>query len=112
MSFTDPFNRLSRKREREYLALHERLKIAGIDTEKKVEAALQNSRKHILGSGAIVVVVAFLVSLIWPNMTGFVIVLSVLILAWLVGTMVRGQQMMRRFIEQEFAGKDTDSDVL
>lgn len=112
MSFADPFNRLGRKREREYLALHEQLKKAGIDTEEKVKTVLQQSRKRMLGFGAIVVIVAFLVSLIWPDLTGIVIVLSVLILVWLVGTMVRGQRMMQQFIEQEFARKDSESSTL
>lgn len=105
MSFTDPFNRLGRKREREYLALREQLKQAGIDTEEKVKTVLRESRKRMLGLGAIVVVVSFLVCLIWPNLAGLVIVLSGLILVWLLATMVRGQQMMNQFIEQEFAGK-------
>ena len=105
MSFTDPFNRLSRKREKEYLAFHEQLKQAGLDSEEKVKTALQRSRKRMLGFGAIVVVIAFVVSLIWPDLTGIVIVTSILIVVWLVATMVRGQRMVNRFIEQEFSRK-------
>lgn len=104
MSFTDPFNRVSRKREKEYLAFHEQLKQAGIDTEEKVKTVLRKSRQRMLGFGAMVVVVALLVSLIWPNLTGIVIVFGGLILVWLVATMVRGQQMLKQYIQQEFAG--------
>lgn len=105
MSFTDPFNRVSRKREKEYAAFQEQLKRAGLDSEEKARAALQKSRGHMLGLGAMVVVVALLVSLIWPSLMGIAIVFGGLILFWLMITMVRGQQMMKQFIEQEFSGK-------
>lgn len=105
MSFSDPFNRVSRKREREYSAFQEQLKQAGLDTEEKVRAVLQKSRGRMLRLGAIVVVVMLLVSLIWPDLTGIVIVFGGLILLWLAITMVRGQRMLKRFIQQEFAGK-------
>lgn len=106
MSLTDPFNRVSRKRETEYLALRDQLKQAGLDTEEEARAALQNSRGRMLGFGAIVVVIALFVSLIWPNLAGIVIVFGTLILVWLVITMARGQRMMERFIQQELAGKE------
>ena len=105
MSFSDPFNRVSRRREREYLVFREQLIQAGLDNEEKVKTALQKTRERMLGLGAMVVVVTLLVSLIWPNLMGIAIVFSGLILMWLVITMVRGQRMMKQFIQQEFSGK-------
>ena len=105
MSFTDPFNRIGRKREKEYLAFHEQLIKAGLDTEEKANEMLQKSVGRMLRLGAMVVVVTLLVSLIWPNLMGIVIVCGSLILLWLVTTMVRGQRMMKKFIQQEFASK-------
>ena len=105
MSFSDPFNRLGRKREKEYLAFREQLKQAGLDTEEKAKTVLQKSRGRMLGLGAMVVLVTLLVALIWPNLTGIVIVSGSLILVWILTTMARGQRMMKQFIQQEFAGK-------
>lgn len=105
MSFSDPFNRVSRKREKEYLAFHERLKRAGIDTEEKAEKVVQESRGRIIGTGAMVVAVALLVSLIWPGLRGMVLVFGSLIVVWLVTTLIRGQRMMQQYIRQEFGKK-------
>ena len=105
MSFTDPFNRVSRKRDEEYRAFHEQLKQAGLDTEEKARTVLRKSRRRMLGLGAMVVGVTLLVSLIWPTLTGIFVVFGSLILIWLVTTIVRGQRMMKQFIQQEFARK-------
>jgi Flp pilus assembly protein TadB len=105
MSFSDPFNRVSRKREKEYLAFQERLKEAGLDTEEKVTTMLQKSRQTMLGLGAIVVVVTLLGALIWPDQKVIVIVIGSLTLVWLLGIIVRGQRMMKQFIQKEFSGK-------
>ena len=105
MSFSDPFNRVSRKREKEYLAFQERLKEAGLDAEEKVTTMLQKSRQTMLGLGAIVVVVTLLGALIWPDQKVIVIVIGSLTLVWLLGIIVRGQRMMKQFIQKEFSGK-------
>lgn len=102
MSFSDPFNRLSRNRETQYLAFQEQLKKAGLDTEEKVKTMLQRSRQNMLGLGAIVIVVTLLVTLIWPDLKVIVIMLGGLTIVWLLSIIVRGQQMMKRFIQQEF----------
>lgn len=105
MSFTDPFNRVGRKREMEYLAFQDQLKKAGLDTEQKVKTMLKKSRARMLGFGAIVVVVTLLVSLIWPNLMAMAIVLGSLTLLWIVTIIARGQRMMKQFVQREFTSK-------
>lgn len=105
MSFSDPFNRVSRKREMEYLAFQERLKKAGIDSEEKVKAMLKKSRQSMLGLSVIVVVVTLLASLIWPDSLVIFFVLGGLTLVWLLTIIARGQLMMKQFIQREFVRK-------
>ena len=105
MSFTDPFNRVNQKKDREYKVFHEKLKQAGLETEEEVKAAFQRSRRRMFGFGSMVILVALLVSLIWQEMAGIAIIFGSLILVWLAATMLRGQQMIRQYIRQEFAGK-------
>ena len=47
MSFTDPFNRVSRKKDREYQLFHEKLKQAGFETEEEVKAVFQKSPAYV-----------------------------------------------------------------
>ena len=105
MSFTDPFNRVSCKRDKEYHAFQEQLKLAGIDTEEKARSVLRQSRKNMLGIGAIIITISLLIVLIWPNLVGMTAVFSGLLLLWLLITMTRGQKMITRYIRQEFSGK-------
>lgn len=105
MSFSDPFNRVSRKREEQYLALREQLKKAGVDTEEKAEAMLKKSRQTMLGISAIVVLVTFVVTLVWPDLTGIAIVLGSLNLVWLLAIIARGQRMLKQYIQQELSAK-------
>lgn len=105
MSFTDPFNRVSCKRDKEYQAFHEQLKTAGIDTEEQARTVLQRSRTMMLGLSAVVVAITLVVSLVWPDLKGIVIVFASLVLLWIFITMTRGQRMMKQFIEQTFSNK-------
>ncbi len=105
MSFTNLFNRVSRKRGEEYLAFRVQLKQAGLDTEEKAKTMLQKSRGRMLGLSAMVSVVTLLVSLFWPNLMGIFIVFGTLTLVWLLITIARGQLLIKQFIQQEFDGK-------
>ena len=107
MSFTDPFNRVSCKRDKEYLVFHDQLTQAGIDTEEKAREVMQKSRNSMLGAAAVVIAAALLISLIWSNLAGIAFVFGCLILLWLLVTMSRGQRMMRQFIKQEFGIKSS-----
>jgi Flp pilus assembly protein TadB len=102
MSFSDPFNRVSCKRDKEFHAFQEQLRLAGIDTEEKARAVLHKSRKSMLGISATIVIMTLVIVLIWPQLIGITAVFSCLLLLWLFITMTRGQKMMKQFIQQEF----------
>ena len=105
MSFSDPFNRVSRKREEQYLAFREQLKKAGVDTEEKVETMMKKSRQTMLSLSAIVLLVTLLVVLLWPDLRAVAIVFGSLNLIWLLTIIVRGQRMLKQYMQQELAGK-------
>ena len=107
MSFTDPFNRVSSKQDKEYQAFSEQLKQAGVDTEKKARAMSRKSINFLLSLSSAVVVITILISLLWPKIMSIVTVFSGLVLIWLIITMARGKSMTNRFIRNEFARKPT-----
>lgn len=105
MSFSDPFNRASHKREKEYAAFQEQLKQAGVDSEEKAVELLKNSGRRMVGFGIFVIVVTFPVSMVWPDQKGVAILCGGLVLTWLLATMLKGRRMIKRFIQEELTVK-------
>lgn len=103
MSLSDPFNRVSSQQNREYQAFHQQLQQAGIDSTEKARAVQLKSRKNLLAICTAVIIIAILISVSSPDIAGIVIVFSGLILFWLIATLLRGQRMMKRYIQQEFS---------
>ena len=104
MSFTDPFNRISCKRQTEYQKFQQQLLDIGIDTEEKAKTVLHRSRKNMAMIGLVIIILLLGTILIWPHTLGMAIVFGGLVLLWLVLTMMRGQRMLMRFIQEEFSG--------
>ena len=103
MNLKDPFNRLSGKQQREYLALQEQLQQAGIDSREKAQNLLQQSRKRMLMVCLAVVLITLGAMLVAPQTMGVSGVFGGLVLLWLVMTLVRGQRLLRQYIAQEFS---------
>lgn len=103
MKFSDPFNRVSCKDQKEYQQFLQQLQQAGIDSEEKANALLRRSKSQMLLFCLIVAAVCFAAILLWPQAAGIIIVFGGLILLWLFVTMARGQRMTRQFIQQKFS---------
>lgn len=103
MSFSDLFNRVSCKQQKEYQKFQQQLIDIGIDTEEKAKNVLNRSRKNMLIIGLVVIMVSLGTILIWPHTLGITIVFGSLVLLWLILTLLKGQRMLMRFMQQEFS---------
>jgi Flp pilus assembly protein TadB len=109
MKFSDPFNRVSCKDQKEYQQFLQQLQQAGIDSEEKANELLRRSRNQILTFCLLVAACCLAAMLVWPQLVGIVLVFGVLIVLWLIVTMARGQRMTRQFIQQKFSQNQTKS---
>jgi Flp pilus assembly protein TadB len=102
MKFSDPFNRVSCRDQKEYQQFLQQLQQAGIDSEEKANELLRRSKSQMLVFCLAVVACCLAAILVWPQLAGIVLVFGVLIVLWLIVTMARGQRMTRQFIQQKF----------
>lgn len=102
MNLNDPFNRLSRKQQNEYVALRASLKKSSINTQSEVEALLKNIHQRALIFTTLVIISAISILLFLPKLKVFVIILSVLSLLWLMNITIKGQSYIKRYIKEEF----------
>ena len=103
MKFSDPFNRVSRKQEKEYGILQHRLKESGIDSEKKALDVLRRSRNRFLELCLIVIAIFIATIVIWPQSFAIASVVVCSVLLWILLTMTRGQHLLRQFIQKELS---------
>lgn len=102
MNLNDPFNRLSRKQQSEYIALRESLKKSSISSQSEAEALLKNIHQRALIFTTLVIISAISIFLFLPKLKVFVIILSVLSLLWLMNITIKGQSYIKRYIKEEF----------
>jgi hypothetical protein len=108
MNLNDPFNRLSRQQQSEYLKFRDSLKQHDITSLADANALLANIRQRALMIGSITISAAVLTVFFAPELKGIVLVFGVLILLWLFAVTIKGQRFMRRFITDEFP-QDSES---
>ena len=109
MNLNDPFNRLSRQQQSEYLKFRESLQVHEINTSADANALLKNIRQRALIIGSITIILALLTVFFIPELKGIVVVFSVIILLWLFAVTFKGQRFMRRYITEEFTQKPESS---
>lgn len=97
MNISDPFNRLSSKREAEYQALKQHMQDMGIDSKEKAEAMQKQSQRNTLAIMLVVVIACLLVVLIWPTLLGMTSVIGGLIILVLFTTMLRANRSINRY---------------
>ena len=103
MNLMDPFNRVSCRQEKEYQAVQQQLRDAGVDSEEKAILLLRKSRSQMLNLCLLLIAVIVAVQMFWPQWFAMAVVFGVLFMVWLVVTMVRGQRMIQQYIKQEFS---------
>jgi len=102
MNLNDPFNRLSRKQQSEYVAFRASLKESSISSQSEVEALLKNIRQRALIFTTLLIIIAVSMLLFLPKLKLFVIIFSVIFLLWLLSITIKGQSYIQRYIKEEF----------
>jgi len=102
MNLNDPFNRLSRKQQNEYVALRTSLKESSISTQSEVEALLKNIHQRALFFTTLLIISAASIFLFMPEMKVIIIIISVISLLWLLNITIKGQSYIKRYIKEEF----------
>lgn len=100
MNFSDPFGRLSARREAEYQALQQHMHAHQIDSREKVIAMQKSSQKNLLAMMLAVALMGVIVGLLWPALMGLAIVLAALLVLALLVTLVKGNQLTVRYLHQ------------
>ena len=109
MNLMDPFNRVSGRQEKEYQAVQQQLRDAGVDSAEQAILLLRRSRSRMLNLCLIIIALVLAVQLLWPQWLAIAGVFGGLIMAWLVITMVRGQRMIKQLIKQEFSATKSNA---
>ena len=104
MNINDPFGRLESQRKRDYESLKESLISIGISNRADALDLKKKLHKRAMMGLIIVVPVALLLALIFPEFLLVSLSLGALIGAWLVNTSRRGQQFVQKFIDEELSG--------
>lgn len=105
MNLNDPFNRLSKQDNNEYINFRQSLKDSSINSQQDAEALLKNIQRRALLFSILIVIVAAIIVMFLQNLKAIVIVFSLLMLLWLLTVTFKGQRYMRRYIKDEFSGE-------
>lgn len=105
MKLNDPFGRMAQQQQIDYASLRHSLADAGINSRAKAKALLTNIRQRALFFSSLVVVVAAIIIFFLPQKMAVVVVFAALPLLWLLTITVKGQRLIRRYIEEELVDK-------
>lgn len=105
MNLNDPFNRLSKRDQAEYIKFRESLRNSSINSQQEAIALLKNIRQRALLFAVLILIIASITVIFLPNLKAMVYVISLLILLWLFTITFKGQRFMRRYINEEFSGE-------
>lgn len=103
MNLNDPFNRLSRQQQNEYLKFRDSLKENNVNTQVDAESLLANARRKALVASALLTIIAVFIVIFSPELKAIVFVLTLVILLWILSVTFKGQKFIRRYIAEEFS---------
>lgn len=101
MSFNDPFGRQAAKQARDYTAVSDALRKAGVDSLDKAEQCLANIRRNAVVMVWLVMASFVLAALIHPPALPIVMVVGVLVLLWTGVSTHRGRTHLLRYMAEE-----------
>ncbi len=102
MNLNDPFNRLSRQQQSDYIAFRQSLRESSIRDPIEVNALLKSTWKRSGIAAGLLAVSALIGSLLLPESAIVIITFTGLALLWLLTTTFKGQRFIRRYIKEEF----------
>ncbi|MCW8883845.1 MAG: hypothetical protein OQK12_01160 [Motiliproteus sp.] len=111
MNISDPFGRMQKRRERDYISLRESLKEAGLTSRTAARELQQNMKKRCKTGLMIIAPFALLMAAIFPEAWMFSVLFGALICLWLLKTSSAGVDYVERYIKEELADSDDDPTV-
>jgi hypothetical protein len=107
MSLNDPFGRQAAKQARDYAAVSEALRSAGVDSLEAAERCLANIRRNAIVMVWLVMLSIALAAIIHPPALPVVLVGAVLVLLWVGVSTHRGRAHLLRYMAQELGAEVT-----
>jgi len=107
MSFNDPFGRQAAKQARDYAAVSEALRQAGVDSLEVAERCLANIRRNAVVMVWLVMLSIVLAALIHPPSLPVVMVCGMVVLLWVGVSTHRGRAHLLRFMAEELGAEVT-----
>ena len=101
MQLNDPFGRVSRRRQQAYAVLRAQLEAQGIKDNAGIQAFATDTRKTALRLAALVIGVALLFGVLFPNAIGVITVVGGLILVWLFTSYLQTRMLLRRYRNEQ-----------
>lgn len=100
MNLNDPFSRLSKKQQNEYLTLRQSLKDSSVIHVEDAQVLLNNIYNRAKIYTIAVVAIALIMVFFMPQLKAMVIVFSLLILLWIFATTLKGHRYIKRYISE------------
>ncbi|QID19231.1 hypothetical protein G3580_17365 [Nitrogeniibacter mangrovi] len=111
MSLNDPFGRQAAKQARDYAAVAQALREAGVDSLDAAERCLVNIRRNAIVMVWLVMLSIVLAAVIHPPALPIVLVCSVAVLLWVGVSTHRGRTHLLRYMADELGAETSRAAV-
>ncbi|MBF0265742.1 MAG: hypothetical protein HQL46_10755 [Gammaproteobacteria bacterium] len=101
MKFSDPFGRHHKKQESNYHSFRQSLMDAKIDNLEKTKKLVERTRKNMLISSLITIVIVFAAQMFFPKLAAIMYVFAGLFLLWLFTISLTSRRFIVRYIKEE-----------
>jgi hypothetical protein len=107
MSLNDPFGRHAAKQARDYAAVSEALRQAGVDSLDAAERCLANIRRNAVVMVWLAMLSIMLAAIIHPPALPVVLVCAMVVLLWVGVSTHRGRAHLLRYMAEELGAEVT-----
>lgn len=107
MKLNDPFGRMENRHQRGYEAMRDTLHRCGIKTPEAALEIIRQSKKRAQHYITIAVAVFLLTAVLWSNAIPVTLSLVLFFTVWVITSAINGQRYIRRYIDEELSGDQT-----
>lgn len=105
MKLNDPFNRLAKQQQNEYLTLRDTLKTAKVDSLLNAEALLADIKRRAWTFSAVIALIVFMTSIFFPEVAVTSMVIGIFTALWAITNSLKGQRYVKRYIQEEVSNE-------
>ena len=105
MKLNDPFNRLAKQQQNEYLNFRDTLKAAHVDSVPNAEALLADINRRVWKFTAVIVLIVLVTSVFFPEVAVISMIIGLFTVLWAITSSVKGQRYVKRYIEEDLCEK-------